>query len=100
MSLFDALFMNSFEGRRIKALEASTRRRNRATERESITAHRLIDELQKDVGFLALTLAALLQKVEEKGILTRDEVRAAVEELDELDGVKDGRLDVGVLKDM
>ena len=73
MSLFDFLFMNSFEGRRIRALEAQTRTRHRASQRESITAHKRIDELQEDVGFLTLTLAALLQQVEEKGVLTRDE---------------------------
>ena len=56
-------------------------------------------ELEHDVGFLALTLAALLQKVEEKGVLTREEVRDSMDALDGLDGVRDGKIDVGILKD-
>jgi hypothetical protein len=40
----------------------------------------------------------LLQKVDEKGVLSRDEVRETMASLDEIDGVKDGRLDINILR--
>jgi hypothetical protein len=43
-------------------------------------------------------LARLLQKVQEKDVVTRAEVKAAMAELDLMDGVEEGRLDVDVLK--
>ena len=39
-------------------------------------------------------------KLDEKGALTRQDVKDAMRELDEVDGVPDGRLDINVLKGM
>jgi hypothetical protein len=53
-----------------------------------------------DLGYVALILGALLNKVEEKGVLSLAEVREAMAELDEIDGVKDGKLDIRLLRDV
>ena len=59
-----------------------------------------VSDLEEDLGFAALVLASVMAKLNEKGTVTRDDVRAAMKEVDEIDGVADGRLDINVLKGM
>jgi hypothetical protein len=40
----------------------------------------------------------MLELLEEKGVLTREELKTKIAVLDELDGVKDGKLDINILK--
>ena len=57
-----------------------------------------IDELENDVMTLTLSLASLLDTINEKGLITRDEVKEKMRQLDGLDGLKDGKLSVSVLR--
>ncbi|MGH7149339.1 MAG: hypothetical protein ACREIU_01510, partial [Planctomycetota bacterium] len=59
---------------------------------------RRVAGLEKDAGYVALVLGSLLETVDDKGVVTREEVRAEMAVLDDLDGVKDGRLDIRVLR--
>jgi hypothetical protein len=57
-----------------------------------------VSDLEGDVGFIVLVLGAMLNRLDEKGVVTRDDLKAALAQLDEADGVKDGKLDVKVLR--
>jgi hypothetical protein len=45
-------------------------------------------------------LGSLLAKLDEKGVLTRQDVKDAMPTLDGADGVADGKLDIRVLRGM
>ena len=47
---------------------------------------------------LTLSLASLLDTINEKGLITRDEVKEKMSQLDDLDGLKDGKLPVSLLR--
>lgn len=100
MSLFDFFFPEQAQASHLRSLANSQRYRKRRTARRQGKLDERLESLEGDVGYLALVLGALLQKIDEKGVLTREEVRAAVAELDDIDGVKDGRLDVDILRGM
>ena len=57
-----------------------------------------IDELENHIMMLTLSLASLLDTINEKGLITRDEVKEKMSQLDELDGLKDGKLPVSLLR--
>jgi len=51
--------------------------------------------LENDVGFLTLALGVLIQALEDKSVVNKDELR---KKLESMDGVSDGRLDVNLLR--
>ena len=59
-----------------------------------------VAELEQDLGYVTLVLGSILRKLDEKGVVTRDDVKGEIAQLDELDGVKDGKLDIQLLRDM
>jgi len=79
--------------------DAQRRKANRLT-RQTVSNEQRIESLEEDLGYLTLVLGSMLEKLDEQGTLARSEVRALMDELDDLDGVKDGRLDVTVLKEI
>ena len=100
MSLFDFFFPEQAQATHLRSMAKSQRYRNRKRTRREGGLDKRVESLEGDVGYLALVLGALLQKVDEKGVLTRDEVRAAVIDLDDVAGVRDGSLDVDILRQM
>lgn len=87
--------LQQFEAdRRVRAV------RSRQQARRASESERRVKALEEDVGFLALVLGSLLDTLDRKGVVTRDEVKAEIASLDALDGVKEGRLDVRVLRGM
>ena len=101
MSLFDFFFPEQAQASHLRSLansQANLDRREFRKSRSLERADKRLDTMEEDIGFVALVLGALLQKADEKGVLTRDEIRDAVSELDAIDGVKDGRLDVNILR--
>jgi hypothetical protein len=84
---------------RMNAVREKWRRR-----REQKAAVKPLEErvasLEKDLGYVTLVLGAVLDRLNEKGVVTRDEVHAAVQSLDDVDGVRDGSLDVNVLREV
>jgi hypothetical protein len=85
--------------RRMNAVREKWRRR-----REQKAAVKPLEErvasLEKDLGYVTLVLGAVLDRLNEKGVVTRDEVHATVQSLDDVDGVRDGSLDVNVLREL
>ncbi|MFL6334338.1 MAG: hypothetical protein ACJ754_13575 [Pyrinomonadaceae bacterium] len=53
-----------------------------------------VARLEHDVGALALVVASILKRLDEKGQVTRDEVKETIQKLDLLDKVRDGRINV------
>lgn len=100
MSLFDFFFPEQAQASHLRSLASSARTRNRRNIRKTGDLDRRIDDLEKDLGYVSLVLGALVQQLDAKGTLSRDDLRTVLAELDELDGVKDGRLDIDILRGM
>lgn len=100
MSLYDFFFPQQAAANYLRSMAKSKRFREARESRAQASLDKKIESLEADVGYLALVLGALLEKADEKGVLSRDEVRAAIAELDDIDGVEDGRLDVNILRGM
>ena len=99
MSLFDFFFPEQAQAVHLRTIaergSSSSRRRKSSDSRK---LKKRVEDLEDDVGYIALVLGALLHKLDEKGHVTRDEAREVIAELDGLDGVQDGKLDVSILK--
>lgn len=100
MSLFDFLLPEQAQATHLRKIANTQRTRAKRSSRRQDALVERVQSLEDDVGFLALVLGALIQKADEKGAITRDEIRAAVTEIDELDGAKDGKIDVNILRGM
>jgi hypothetical protein len=59
-----------------------------------------VEALEDDLGYISLVLASIMCRLDEKGVVTQDDVRSLVAELDDVDGVSDGKLDVNLLKEL
>lgn len=57
-----------------------------------------IDELEDDLGFTVLVLASLLSTLDEKQILSRDDVERELRKLDLIDGRNDSKISTRILK--
>lgn len=69
--------------------------------RQTATAEALkvrLDSLEDDLGYLTLVLSGLLSTLDEKGVLKQEDVRDQLRELDEIDGVSDGKINIQLLK--
>ena len=109
MSLFEFLFLE-FSPRRY--LDTALNDRARQLAEATIAAETQLQaaqislqkvearvaELENDLGFLTLTLGMLIQSLEDKSVVNRDELRKKLESMDMLDGVVDGRFDVNLLR--
>jgi len=98
MSLYDFFFPAQAQATHLRQLVNDQQRLRRSEGSGLAQAESRIASLEGDVGYLALLLGVLLQKVDEKGMITRAEVQSALAEMDGVDGIRDGRLDVSVLR--
>jgi hypothetical protein len=101
MSLFDFFFPEQAQASHLRRMADQgyrSRRESARARRESSRLESRVDELEDDLGYVTLVLGGLLQALDEKGTLARKDVRAAISELDSLDGVPDGKLDINILK--
>ncbi len=57
-----------------------------------------IVELEKDVGFLSLLLLGILEELQVKGVLAKEDVLRSMKNMDLLDGAQDQAVDVRVLR--
>ena len=74
------------------------RRSERRRSRNARNHSKRIQDLEEDLGYVTLVLSSMLVTLDEKGTITHQEVQGLMAGLDELDGVKDGRLNVDVLR--
>ena len=101
MSLFDFFFTDATQAHHIGRLADAGEQANRLREYEAGTLaaqnrqlRQKVARLERDVGALALVTAAILKKLDEKGSVTREEVKESISKLDLLDKVRDGRISV------
>jgi hypothetical protein len=103
MSLYDFFFPQQAQASLLRTLVHENRRKQRGAALEGRTlekAEERIEALENDLGFVALLLGSLLAKLDEKGALTRQDLKDAMQTLDGADGVADGKLDIRVLRGM
>ena len=103
MSLYDFFFPEQAQASHLRKLaegSRSSRRRARQERRTIGELEKRIDDLEQDLGFVSLLLASMMAKLDESGTLSRADLKAAMQELDSVDGVSDGRLDISVLRGM
>lgn len=56
--------------------------------------------LEKDLGQVTLVLAAVLDIIQDKGVVSTEDVQAAITAIDKLDGELDGATDVSHLREI
>jgi hypothetical protein len=94
MGLFDFFFPDS--------AQADTKgQASRLREHQAITLNaqnrqlrQQVARLEHDMGALALVVASILKRLDEKGHVTRAEVKETIQKLDLLDKVRDGKISV------
>ena len=109
MNLFDFLFPQQAAASHLREIREQQRQANEAemqpkhldAVRDKATTDALkmrIDDLENDMGFVVLVLGSLLSAIEEKGVVTRADVERELNELDLIDGKRNGKMSVRILK--
>ncbi len=98
MSLFDFFFPEQAQASHLRKLTEQNRAAARTSRGASSETRSKIESLENDVGYLALILGSILETLDSKGVVTRADVQASFAALDEIDGVKDGKLDINFLR--
>lgn len=57
-----------------------------------------VTDLENDLGFLALLVSGIVNKLDENGSVNKNELQNIIKEIDGLDGIEDGKLDIKVLR--
>ena len=98
MSLYDFFFPEQARAQHLRTLTQQGDASRWNLERRTGQLDDRIDSLESDLGYVTLVLGSLLESLDEKGVLTRDDVKSVVTKLDAIDGVSDGRLDINFLR--
>lgn len=101
MSLFDFFPPDAAQAGQVARLAGASEWANRLREQEAGTLAarnrqlRLkVARLEQDAGALALVIASILKSLDQKGQVSRDEVKENIRKLDLLDKARDGRISV------
>lgn len=107
MSLFDFFFPEQAQAAHLRRLAdqsgAQLRKLHRAG-RQAASQDSLaqlqerVDRLRGDLGFVTLVLGSLVARLDRQGVVTRADLQAAMSEVDGLDDLSDGQLDIERLK--
>ena len=105
MSLYDFFFPEQAQATHLRKLAEKQNARSNLAAKRADYASREVGDLQirlrdaeKDLASVSLLLAALLELMQGKGSITRDELKKKIAELDWLDGFQDGELDIDILR--
>jgi len=93
MELLDLFLSPQHESDRIKRLSRQIASRSK---REK--ANSALKRTRDDVGFLALSLLAIVRILEEKGLMTEREFLDRILSLDTMDGLADGKIEMDQLR--
>jgi hypothetical protein len=101
MSLYDFFFPDAAQAEHLRKIAGEAEQANRirahgavSLEQQNQQLYEKVARLERDVGALALVVASILKRLDEKGQVTRDEVKDTIQKLDLLDKVRDGRISV------
>ncbi|MDE0897258.1 MAG: hypothetical protein OSB10_11825, partial [Planctomycetota bacterium] len=83
--MFDLDFSNWAQSRKIRDLESRNKRKGRSDRRARGRTATRIGELEDDIGYLSLVLGALLQQMDVKGVISREDIQQAMTKLDSYD---------------
>lgn len=107
MSLFDFFFPEQAQASHLRRLadqnSARFRKLRRATGQSASQTsleqlQERVDGLRGDLGFVTLVLGSLVARLDRQGVVTRADLQAAMSEVDGLDELVDGQLDIDRLK--
>jgi hypothetical protein len=106
MGLYELFFSEASDAESLSRIAKSHERNSHIRERESVESRQqnyqvdsALANLENDVGTLALILAAILKMLDEKGQINREDLKEKLKELDLLDGVRDGKINVNDLRE-
>ena len=98
MNLFDFFFPEQAQAahlRRVADSQSMHQRQRYYEDKMQARRHAQIDErfksVEQQLGFLTLMLEAIIRTTEEKGVVTREELKKLMEAIDLEDGKADGR---------
>jgi hypothetical protein len=98
MSLYDFFFPEQAQAAHLRKLAGEAVRSREldtgSLEQQNRQLHERVARLEHELGALALVVAAILKRLDEKGHVTRNEVQETIRKLDLLDGVRDGKISV------
>ena len=90
--------------RELVSLQRQQMRRDRNQERKNSRVEKSVDkkieQLEHDLGFVSLLLASVMELLNDKGVVKRNDVKEIFKDLDLVDGVKDGKIDINMLRVM
>ena len=101
MSLYDFFFPDQAAAshlRRMADRQERQARMDRIRNAGNANIEDRIDELESDLGMVTLVLASLLEAANDNGSVSRDQIKQIIDELDVLDGFKDGKLNAAFLR--
>lgn len=100
MSLFDWFFPQQAQAAHLRSLSERTHRNQKSQQQNLGSLRHRIAQLEENQGVIALVLGSLLEKLDDNGVLARGDIEAKMQEIDEYDGIKDGKLNVAVLQQL
>jgi uncharacterized coiled-coil protein SlyX len=80
-----------------KSVEPPSNPSNDLTNVSIESLNKRVNQLEEIIGFQSLIIQGILTKLDEKELISKDDIRESLAELDELDGVKDGKLNINTL---
>lgn len=100
MGLLEFLFPSNSSSNRtsINRIKDSQKWKSLKNDYRAIRLEERIDDLEKDLMTLTLSFASLLDSINEKGVVTREEIREKIGQLDGLDGLNDGKLPISLIR--
>ncbi len=87
------LLHDFWTARELDRIDQEMYARRRTEQRGRIELRQRVEELEDDLGRVALLARALAEACLQKGLLTRNEIAAMATKVDTADGVQDGKLD-------
>lgn len=100
MSLFDWFFPQQAQAAHLRSLSERTYRNQKGQQQNLGSLRQRIHQLEENQGVIALVLGSLLEKLDDNGVLARGDIDTKMQELDEYDGIKDGKLNVAALQQL
>ena len=101
MDMYDYFFPVQAQATHLRSISRSIAHgvsSSRAAETSALRAADEVAELRSDVRFLALVITTILKRLAENETMSLVDLTDLTNEIDDLDGVSDGGLDLGVLR--
>ncbi len=101
MSLFEYIFADEIKLQQLRDISKTLKNQQifeRGREKRLKKEQEKSDEINDDIGLLSLLMITVIKKLIDKGVITEQELLGELLEIDQLDGLKDGQLDINVLR--